>query len=194
MLTCLTGQPRTVGRVADDDVKITPMGLEHLRQVRDLGRQVYDVTVKPYTSWSLTSIAEHLDTDEGACWVALVDDRVVGFVLGSMTFELRDDWAYLEWIAVAPEQQGKGIARRLVDVCCNALFAAGATRVVTDVEETNHASAALMERSGFTAATTVTLFTRANPEGPDEPAGVAPAAGSRRTLIRSGRLVGDKRS
>ncbi|WP_290856997.1 GNAT family N-acetyltransferase [Hamadaea sp.] len=179
--------------MADDDVKITPMGLEHLRQVRDLGRQVYDVTVKPYTSWSLTSIAEHLDTAEGACWVALVDDRVVGFVLGSMTFELRDDWAYLEWIAVAPDQQGRGIARRLVEICCNALFAAGANRVVTDVEDSNHASAALMESSGFAPATTVTLYTRANPETAGMPTGTAPPAGSRRALIRSGRLVGDKR-
>jgi ribosomal protein S18 acetylase RimI-like enzyme len=177
-----------------DDVKIAPMGLEHLRQVRDLGRQVFDVTVKPYTSWSLTSIAEHLDTAEGACWVALVDDRVVGFVLGSMTFELRDDWAYLEWIAVAPDQQGKGIARRLVEMCCNALFAAGATRVVTDVEDSNHASASLMESSGFTPATTVTLYTRANPQRPGDASDVtSPPAGSRRGLIRSGRLVGDKR-
>ena len=181
--------------VASDEVKIAPMGLEHLRQVRDLGRRVYDVSVKPYTSWSLTSIAEHLDTDEGACWVALVDDRVVGFVLGSMTFELRDDWAYLEWIAVAPDQQGKGIARRLVDMCCNALFAAGATRVVTDVESTNRASATLMERSGFTPAATVTLFTRPNPQlgaQPSEEAG-GQLAGTRRALIRSGRLTGDRR-
>lgn len=178
----------------EDEVKIAPMGLEHLRQVRDLGRAVYDVSVKPYTSWSLTSIAEHLDTDEGACWVALVDDRVVGFVLGSMTFESRDDWAYLEWIAVSPDQQGRGIARRLVDMCCNALFAAGATRVVTDVESTNVTSASLMEHSGFAPATTVTLFTRPNPElAPGQAPGTVPPAGSRRALIRSGRLAGDRR-
>ena len=66
--------------------------------------------------------------------MALYLDRVVGFVLGSMTFELRDDWAYLEWIAVAPDQQGRGIARRLVYHCCTALFEEGASRVVTDVE------------------------------------------------------------
>ncbi|NUT35516.1 MAG: GNAT family N-acetyltransferase [Hamadaea sp.] len=168
------------------------MGLEHLRQVRDLGRQVYDTTVKPYTSWSLTSIAEHLDTDEGACWVALVDDRVVGFVLGSLEFEFREDWAYLEWIAVAPDQQGRGIARRLVEMCCQALFKAGATRVVTDVESTNRASATLMERAGFTAATTVTLFTRPNPQAPPQD-DAEPPTGKRRSLIRSGRLTGDRR-
>jgi ribosomal protein S18 acetylase RimI-like enzyme len=172
------------------DVVIAPMDLDHVRQVRDLGRQVFDTTKKPYTSWSLTTIAEHLDTDQGACWVALDKERVVGFVLGSMTFELRDDWAYLEWIAVAPDQQGKGIARRLVDKCCTALFDEGASRVVTDVEQSNTASATLMQRSGFEPVVTVTLFVRANPQ-------VAQTddlkTGAKRPLIRSGRLVGDHR-
>jgi ribosomal protein S18 acetylase RimI-like enzyme len=172
------------------DVVITPMDLDHVRQVRDLGREVFDITKKPYTSWSLTTIAEHLDTDQGACWVALAGDRVVGFVLGSMTFELRDDWAYLEWIAVAPDQQGKGIARQLVDKCCEALFAEGASRVVTDVEQTNTASATLMKRSGFEPAVTVTLFVRANPEAAQTD---SLKTGSKRPLIRSGRLVGDHR-
>jgi hypothetical protein len=87
----------------DSDIAIVPMGLGHLREVLDLGAEVFDTEVKPYTSWSLTSIAEHLDTSDGSCWVALDSDRVVGFVLGSMEFELREDWGYLEWIGVAPD-------------------------------------------------------------------------------------------
>ncbi|WP_034594026.1 GNAT family N-acetyltransferase [Hamadaea tsunoensis] len=178
------------------DVSIVPMDLDHLRQVRDLGLRVFDVTVKPYTSWSLTTIAEHLDSVDqpgiaSACWVALDGDTVVGFVLGSMTFELRDDWAYLEWIAVSPDHQGQGIARRLVEACCTALFAVGATRVVTDVEASNTASATLMTRSGFTPAATVTLFVRPNPDAPEDDRSAAGVSSSRRSLVRSGRLVGD---
>jgi ribosomal protein S18 acetylase RimI-like enzyme len=173
------------------DVRIVPLGLEHLRQVLDLGYEVFDVTVKPYTSWSLTAVAEHVDSGDHACFVALDGERVVGFVLGSTTFELRDDWAYLEWIAVNPGYQGRGIARRLLDACCEELFAAGAARVVTDVEGSNTASATLMRRNGFLPAVTVTLFERSNPEM----AGAAvPRTGlPRRPLIRSGRLTGDHR-
>ncbi|WP_225727492.1 MULTISPECIES: GNAT family N-acetyltransferase [unclassified Nocardia] len=180
----------------DSDIVIVPMGLGHLRQVLDLGHEVFDINAKPYTSWSLTSVAEHLDSPDNACWVALDSDRVVGFVLGSMEFELRDDWAYLEWIAVAPDMQGHGIARRLVDVCSEALFARGARRIVTDVESHNRASAALMERSGFTAAATVTLYVRPNPDDPEpESAESLPAVpiGTKRDLIRRGRLAGEKR-
>lgn len=172
-------------------VQLEQLGFEHLRQVLDLGYRVFDTTVKPYTSWSLTTVAEHLDTRDSSCWVALEDGVVVGFVLGSMEFELRDDWAYLEWIAVDPAHQGKGIARRLVDTCCEKLFEAGASRVVTDVEGSNTASATLMGRSGFTPAVTVTLFVRPNPAQPMSEQ--AKASLSKRPLIRSGRLVGDNR-
>ncbi|MDI1459571.1 GNAT family N-acetyltransferase [Catellatospora sp. KI3] len=173
------------------EIVIAPVGLEHLRQVLDLGYRVFDTSVKPYTSWSLTAVAEHLDSGDSACWVALDGETVVGFVLGSQTFELRDDWGYLEWIAVDPAYQGRGIAGRLVDACCEALFEGGASRVVTDVESSNSASATLMSRNGFTPAVTVTLFVRSSQ--PDaEPARNIPGA-SKRHLIRSGRLVGDHR-
>lgn len=172
-------------------VEFQPLEFEHLRQVLILGYKVFDVSAKPYTSWSLSAVAEHVDSGDDACWVALDGEQVVGFVLGSTTFELRDDWAYLEWIAVDPAYQGKGIARGLVDRCCEALFAAGASRVVTDVEGSNVASATLMGRSGFAAAVTVTLFVRPNPAQPESmaPKGKLP----KRPLIRSGRLVGDNR-
>ncbi|HCT79917.1 MAG TPA: GNAT family N-acetyltransferase [Micromonosporaceae bacterium] len=173
-------------------VNVVPLGFEHLRQVLDLGYRVFDVTAKPYTSWSLTAVAEHLDTRDSSCWVALEDEKVVGFVLGSMEFELRDDWAYLEWIGVDPDHQGKGIARRLVDICCEKLFEAGASRVVTDVESSNTASATLMGRSGFAPAVTVTLFVRPNPAHPTSEQ--AKVALPKRPLIRSGRLVGDNRT
>lgn len=180
----------------DADVAIVPMGLGHLRQVLDLGHQVFDTGTKPYTSWSLTSVAEHLDSPDNACWVALDSDRVVGFVLGSMEFELRDDWGYLEWIAVAPDMQGHGIAGRLVEACSAALFARGARRIVTDVESSNTASATLMTRRGFHPAATVTLFVRPNPNDPgaaDDAALPPIAPGTKRDLIRRGRLAGDGR-
>ena len=181
----------------DPAVAIVPMGLGHLRQVLDLGNEVVDTTIKPYTSWSLTSVAEHLDSPDNACWVALDSDRVVGFVLGSIEFEHRDDWAYLEWIAVAPDMQGHGIARRLVDICSQALFARGARRIVTDVEDRNTASAALMTRNGFVAAATVTLFVRPNPDEPEldskDEALPAVPPGAKRALIRRGRLAGEGR-
>ncbi|MBE1469152.1 GNAT family N-acetyltransferase [Kibdelosporangium phytohabitans] len=151
--------------MSDDGAALAPMRLAHLAGVLDLGHRVFDVSAMPYTSWSLTSVAAHLDTQPDACRVAEIGGRVAGFVLGSMSYDEREDWGYVEWIAVDPAHQGKGLARKLLDTSCAALFAAGATRVITDVEQTNSASAGLMRRSGFTDSVTVTLFVRHAPAG-----------------------------
>ncbi|MRH87553.1 GNAT family N-acetyltransferase [Nocardia sp. SYP-A9097] len=179
-------------------IAIVPMGLGHLRQVLDLGYEVFDTSTKPYTSWSLTSVAEHLDSPSRSCWVAVDSDRVVGFVLGSMEFELRDDWGYLEWIAVAPDMQGHGIAGRLMSACCDMLFQSGARRIVTDVEIHNTASASLMKRNGFSEGTTVTLFVRPNPAPVSDEAAdttdsdqITLTPGTKRELIRKGRIAGE---
>ncbi|MFF9899562.1 GNAT family N-acetyltransferase [Streptomyces longispororuber] len=141
-------------------VGLAPMEPGHAPAVLALGRQVYDTSVKPYTSWSLSAIAGHLDAEAPACWVALADGALAGFVLGSMGFDQRADWGNLEWIATAPAHQGRGVAGRLVRACCGTLTEAGAAAVVTDVESRNTASAALMRRNGFVEGVTVTLFVR----------------------------------
>ncbi|MEV6769192.1 GNAT family N-acetyltransferase [Nocardia sp. NPDC051030] len=177
-------------------IAIVPMGLGHLRQVLDLGYEAFDTTAKPYTSWSLTSVAEHLDSSSRSCWVAVDSDRVVGFVLGSMEFELREDWAYIEWIAVSPDMQGRGVAGRLMTACCDTLFKSGARRIVTDVENHNTASAAMMRRNGFTEGTTVTLFVRPNPDealAQTDSDQVTLPPGTKRDLIRKGRIAGEGR-
>ncbi|KAA5830558.1 GNAT family N-acetyltransferase [Saccharopolyspora hirsuta] len=160
--------------MSDFDVQLVPMGLAHLAGVLELGHQVFDVSAMPYTSWSLSSVAVHMDAQPDACWVAEADGRVVGFVLGSLSYDERADWGYVEWLAVAPDHQGKGLARTLLEESCAALFAAGATRIITDVEQNNTASAQLMQRSGFTDSVTVTLFVRH-----------APADGARQSRSRA---------
>ncbi|MCP3801141.1 GNAT family N-acetyltransferase [Allokutzneria sp. A3M-2-11 16] len=90
------------------------------------------------------------------------------------SYDEREDWGYLEWIAVDPAHQGRGLAGKLLDACCGALFAEGATRIVTDVEASNVASATLMQRNGFSDRVTVTLFVRHA-----EPAGVLPGKAHR---------------
>ncbi|MGW6528540.1 GNAT family N-acetyltransferase [Streptomyces venezuelae] len=144
----------------ETEIVLEPMRATHLADVLALGRRVYDTSVKPYTSWSLSAIARHMDGDASACWVALAGDDLAGYVLGSMGFDQRTDWGNLEWIASAPEYQGQGIASRLVKACCATLTEAGARAVVTDVESRNTASAALMRSNGFEASVSVTLFVR----------------------------------
>ncbi|WP_405497190.1 GNAT family N-acetyltransferase [Streptomyces sp. NBC_00096] len=146
------------------DAEIIPLQLTHLDSVLDLGHRAFDVNSMPYTSWSLSSVAAHWDAQPDACWIARDDEGLLGFVLGSLSYDEREDWGYLEWIALEERARGRGVASALVGRCCDALFAAGASRIITDVEGSNAASASMMRRNGFTEKVTVTLFVRANPQ------------------------------
>ncbi|WP_369394038.1 N-acetyltransferase family protein [Streptomyces sp. CG1] len=169
-----------------EELTLRPLGFDHLAAVLDLGHRVYDTDAMPYTGWSLSAVAGHLDAPDSACLVMLDGDRVAGFVLGSLSFEQRADWGYLEWIAVDPAYQGRGVASRLVKECCARLAAAGAVCVVTDVERRNTASAELMRRNGFAEEATVSLFVRALAESADNGSARArDASAPRRHLTRA---------
>ncbi|MEU6976981.1 MULTISPECIES: GNAT family N-acetyltransferase [unclassified Streptomyces] len=155
--------------MGESAVEIVPLELVHLHDVLDLGHRVYDVKAMPYTSWSLSSVAAHWDARPDACWVARDDQGLLGFVLGSLSYDEREDWGYLEWIALEERARGRGVASALVEHCCDALFAAGASRIITDVESSNEASAAMMRRNGFTEGVSVTLFVRGAPHAHPAP-------------------------
>ncbi|MDJ0386072.1 GNAT family N-acetyltransferase [Streptomyces sp. G-G2] len=146
------------------DVEVRPLQLTDLHAVLGLGHRAFDVQAMPYTSWSLSSVAAHWDAQPGACWIARDEEGLLGFVLGSLSYDEREDWGYLEWIALEDRARGRGVASALVERCCDALFAAGASRIITDVESGNAASAAMMRRNGFAEKVTVTLFVRTNPQ------------------------------
>ncbi|MET7828995.1 GNAT family N-acetyltransferase [Streptomyces sp. NPDC005386] len=143
---------------ASPAVTIGAMQVAHLPDVLGLGHRAFDTAVKPYTGWSLSAVAAHFEASHPACFVALQDDALCGFVLGSITFEQRTDWGYLEWIAVAPSARGQGVAGRLVTHCRDRLTEFGATAVITDVEARNEASTTLMNRHGFQTRATVNLL------------------------------------
>ncbi|RLV04285.1 GNAT family N-acetyltransferase [Streptomyces griseocarneus] len=172
-----------------DRVEIVPMQLSHLDAVLNLGYRAYDVNAMPYTSWSLSSVAVHWDAQPEACWVAVDDEGLLGFVLGSLSYDEREDWGYLEWIALDERAQGKGIASALVERCCEGLFTAGASRIITDVESSNQASATLMRRNGFTEGVTVTLFVRTHPEKAAQTGPHAPRDPARARLRRAARAT-----
>ncbi|MEU5424837.1 GNAT family N-acetyltransferase [Streptomyces olivoreticuli] len=175
-----------------DRIDVIPMQLSHLDGVLNLGYRAYDVDAMPYTSWSLSTVAVHWDAQPEACWVAVDGEGLIGFVLGSLSYDEREDWGYLEWIALDERARGKGVASVLVERCCDALFAAGASRIITDVESSNQASAAMMRRNGFTEGVTVTLFVRPNPDKSAPAATHPPRDPARARLRRAARATGTR--
>jgi ribosomal protein S18 acetylase RimI-like enzyme len=80
--------------------------------------------------------------------VAVADERVVGFVAAERQ---EDGTGYLDLVAVAEGERGRGTGAALVEAALAALVGRfGCPTVHLTVRETNHAARALYDRLGFT--------------------------------------------
>lgn len=131
---------------------------EDVLNVFKLGQEIFDVSVLPYSTWSLGGVVHHFEQQPEACWLAFDADEIVGFILGSMPFYGRSDWAHIEWIAIKPEYRGRTLASNLARKSIDALYAAGATQVVADIATSNRHSQLLARALGCTEITNVSLF------------------------------------
>src|SRR6266508_2206259 len=87
------------------------MEVKDFAAVYELGLRCYKVTDKPYNYWSLAEVADHLQRNPELCLVADVEGDVAGFILGDATFEIIEDTAHLEWLAVSPEHRRRAPRR-----------------------------------------------------------------------------------
>ncbi len=98
------------------------------------------------TPWSLAMFVLELSKSSGTCLAALVDDRIVGYVVCS---RYADVWHVMN-VAVDPDHRRRGVAlallgRLLADVGEDA-------SLTLEVRPTNHSAIRLYERLGFKAA------------------------------------------
>lgn len=139
---------------------IRPMEVRDFAAVYELGLRSYKVTDKPYNYWSIREVADHLERNPSLCFVAEDDGRVVGFLLGDERFEILDDTAHLEWIAVDEAYRRQGLARRLLTEGVAAVERLGKRAVVADVASDNPYSRGLAAKLGFEEGISVTYFTK----------------------------------
>ena len=89
-------------------------------------------------------------------WVAIAHGQVVGSVIAG--FDGRRGW--LNYLAVAPEQRGRGLGRHLVHVAERDLAGRGCPKVNLQVRADNRAAVAFYEALGYADDHVVTLGKR----------------------------------
>ncbi len=149
-------------------VKIRPMAFLDLNAIFDIDQQVrasakIGATYEGFTTKSIFGIG----TGEGSeskpnilevaklidlGFVAEVDDKVVGFVLGRQTFlaERGIQEGEVAIIAVHPDYQGKGIAGKLIDALSNLFRYRGVHRVRVGIDPRDKNLTAIFNQAGFT--------------------------------------------
>jgi ribosomal-protein-alanine N-acetyltransferase len=98
------------------------------------------------TPWSLAMFVLELSKSSGTCLAALLDDRIVGYVVCS---RYADVWHVMN-VAVDPDHRRCGIGRALLE---RLLADVGEDASLTlEVRRTNHDAMRLYERLGFKTA------------------------------------------
>lgn len=140
------------------EILIRQMQVEDLPQVYKLGLFCFDIWEVPYQAWTVREVAYHFEAEKDHCFVAVFNDKVVGFSLGAETYDVMLDTGQIEWTAVHPDYHGQNLGSRLFETNCNSMIKKGKRRIVTDVTQTNDAARRMVERAGFQIVATVNFW------------------------------------
>lgn len=127
------------------ELRIVRGGVDDLQEVRALASGMAEAPHWPETAWREIASAAGTEVDRllllarsetGELWGWLASSRVAG----------RSE---LEFVVVAPQQRGKGIARRLMQAWVGWAREAGAEELLLEVRASNEAALRLYRGLGF---------------------------------------------
>ena len=117
---------------------LRPAGAGDVAAVTDLEQLLFGAD-----AWNEAQVREELTGERRQAWV--VGDPVVGYAVTLATGDVVD----LQRIAVHPDHQRQGMARRLLDAAVGAARTARADRVLLEVGAANTAALAFYAAAGF---------------------------------------------
>jgi ribosomal protein S18 acetylase RimI-like enzyme len=129
------------------------MELDDLPEVFKLGEELFTADRWPtlYRTWDPYELIALFSSDGDFCLVAEMDDKIVGFVLGTMITKRNSAWDYghLLWLGVRSNVAKKGVGRRLVEWLTDIFIEAGARMMIVDTQAENEAAIAFFGKMGF---------------------------------------------
>lgn len=138
-----------------DAIDIREMELDDLAEVYALGERLFTAEELPtlHRTWDDYELATLYASDTEYCLVAERerDQKIVGFVLGTVMSKRRSAWTYgwIIWLGVDPALKRHGIAKRLVDRVTEIFIASGARILIVDTDADNEPALRFFERLGF---------------------------------------------
>ncbi len=105
-----------------------------------------------YRTWDEYEVTQMFNINGEFMFVADVDDKVAGFVMGSFIEKSRSSWryGYLVWMGVCPEYRGYKIGSQLFSMFKRRMKKAGARILLVDTQADNERALHFFTRRGFT--------------------------------------------
>jgi ribosomal protein S18 acetylase RimI-like enzyme len=134
-------------------VEIREMEIDDLAPVFHLGERLFTSKKVPtlYRTWDEYEVTNIFQTESEFCLVSEVDDKPIGFALGTTITKTRSAWKYghLVWLGVDPDFQRLGVARRLFNHFRDKMEEHGVRILLVDTEADNEQALAFFRDMGF---------------------------------------------
>lgn len=143
---------------------VRPMEIYDLAEVYDLGETSFRADLWPvlYRGWDEYEVTTLFDTDGDYCLVAENDNyepgvtpknqRIVGFVLGTVMSKSGSAWSYgyIIWLCAHPKWQRYGVAGKLVDKIVETFVQNEGVRIImADTDPSNERAVKFFQKKGF---------------------------------------------
>jgi len=143
---------------------IRQMLIRDLAEVFELGEMCFRADLWPmlYRGWDEYEVTTLFNTDGDYCFVAendnyengitAIDERIVGFVLGTVMSKPGTAWSYgyIIWICAHPKWQREGVASKLIDRVVEAFIGHEGTRIImADTDPSNVKAVNFFKNKGF---------------------------------------------
>jgi ribosomal protein S18 acetylase RimI-like enzyme len=145
--------PKSEIKKRSHGLKIRPMEVDDLAPVFHLGEKLFTANTVPnlYRTWDEFEVVGLYQSDSEYCFVAEIEDHLVGFVLGTVISKTKSAWKYghLIWMGVDPAFSRQGIADRLAKYFLQTTLEEGVRMLIVDTEADNLPALAFFRKMGF---------------------------------------------
>lgn len=133
--------------------KIREMCIDDLPEVFHIGESLFSSETFPimYRTWDEYTVTSLFNNNKNLCLVAEYNDKVVGFIMGTIVEKPQSPWkyGYITWLGVRKKYQRTGIASRLYDSLEERFKELGVRIVLADIEATNVKALKFFEKKRF---------------------------------------------
>jgi ribosomal protein S18 acetylase RimI-like enzyme len=145
--------PKAEARKKAQGLRIRLLDVDDLAPVFHLGEKLFTAHTVPnlYRTWDEFEVVGLFQSDSEYCFVAEIDEQLVGFVLGTVITKARSAWKYghLIWMGVDPAFTRQGIAERLANHFLEIMLEAGVRMLIVDSEADNLPALKFFGKMGF---------------------------------------------
>lgn len=137
----------------EETPRIREMAIDDFPEVFHIGDEVFTVEYSQslYRTWDEFEITTLFNSDTELCLVAEVEERIVGFALGTTVKKHNSPWkyGYLVWLGVRRDIQKGRVGSRLFTEIRRRMVEQGVRMMIIDTSAGNRAAINFFQKQGF---------------------------------------------